>query len=248
MRYNTRMEKSELVRINKYLANLGVASRRSVDEMIEQGRIVVNGKAAVPGMKINPFRDEIFLNGKAVTRKDSLTYIILNKPKGVISTVEDTHHRETVTDMVKTDVRLYPVGRLDQDSEGLVLLTNDGELTFRLTHPKYHIPKIYEVSVLGQVKEGKLQELRNGVELEDGKTQPAKVTALRSERHRTLLQITLYEGRKRQIRRMAATLHLHVLQLKRVKIGPVELGDLREGKYRTLTKEEVATLKKAVRL
>jgi len=242
------MEKSELVRINKYLANLGVASRRGVDEMIEQGRIMVNGKSATPGMKTNPHKDEIALDGKTVTRKDSLTYIILNKPKGVISTAEDTHYRETVTDMVKTDVRLYPVGRLDQESEGLVLLTNDGELTFRLTHPKYHIPKVYEVLILGQVKEGKLQDLRNGVELDDGKTQLAKVIILRSERHRTLLQITLYEGRKRQIRRMAAALHLHILQLKRVKIGLVELGDLREGKYRTLSKEEVATLKKAVRL
>lgn len=235
------------IRLNKYLANLGIASRRKIDEMVEDRRIIINGKVVMQlGTKVNPEKDIIEIDNKIIERPINLTYVVLNKPRGIISSVTDDQGRKTVIDMVKIPERLYPVGRLDQDSQGLILLTNDGEITYKLTHPKFHVPKVYEAMILGQVKEGKLAQLRKGVRLEDGKTAPAEVKVLQSGISRTLLEITIFEGRKRQIRRMTAFLHLHLMELKRVKIGPIEIGDLKEGSYRYLTEEEIEALKQAV--
>ncbi|MCR4324798.1 MAG: rRNA pseudouridine synthase [Candidatus Curtissbacteria bacterium] len=260
------------MRINKFLAQAGVASRRKADELIEEGSVSVNGKPAILGQDVSE-KDEILVNGKKIDRKAKNVYIILNKPKDVTSTVYDRHARFTVLDLIKSSSwserseaigskkdsisrstpsrmttrdlpRLYPVGRLDEDSTGLILLTNDGELTQHLTHPKFHIAKTYEVLILGEVQSDKIQQLESGIVLEDGKTAPAEVKVLQASAHRTLLQITLYEGKKRQIRRMAAALHLHILSLKRVSMGPLKLGTLPSGKHRHLTEQEVRNLKK----
>lgn len=233
------------IRLNKYLASVGVAARRKVDEMIEERAIIVNGKVAVLGQKVDPTQDKIEVNGReVVNRKEQLVYILLNKPKGYTSTTAKIKGEKSVLELVKSHVRLYPVGRLDRDSTGLMLLTNDGELAQHLTHPKYHIPKTYEVLILGNVSQDKLSKLKSGVVLDEGKTAPAQVSIIKKMLpHSTLMQFVLYEGRKRQIRRMCAELHLHVLDLKRVGIGSIKLGGMPIGKYRNLTTEEVKLLK-----
>lgn len=232
------------MRINKYLASLGIASRRKIDEMVEEGQIKVNGKIAKLGDQIDPVKDKVEVDDREVAaKKEKLTYVILNKPKGVVSTAAEFPNERTVLDLVESDIRLYPVGRLDKDSTGLILLTNDGELTNRLTHPKYHIPKTYEVMILGPVVDEKLSALRNGIELEDGKTAPAEVIVTSKTSHHTWLKIVLKEGKKRQIRRMASALHLHVEDLKRVSIGPIKIGNLAVGKFRNLRLDEIESLK-----
>lgn len=233
------------MRINKYLASLGIASRRKIDEMVEEGQIKVNGKIAKLGDQVNSDKDKIEVDGREVAaKKEELVYIILNKPKGVVSTAAEFPNEKTVLDLIESDVRLYPVGRLDKDSTGLILLTNDGELTNHLTHPKYHIPKTYEVMILGSVTDEKLSALRNGIELEDGKTAPAEVIVISKTNHHTWLKMVLKEGKKRQIRRMASALHLHVEDLKRISIGQISIGNLAIGKYRNLKQDEINQLKK----
>ncbi len=243
MRYNTGMEKNDGVRINKYLANLGVASRRSIDEMVEQGRITVNGKPATAGMKVNPWKDEVNVDGKMVTRKDVLTYIILNKPKGVVSTAEDTHQRETVTDMVKTEVRLYPVGRLDYDTSGLIILTNDGEFANILMHPRHEIDKTYRAVIKGMLNEKQIEMLRCGLDIGGYITAPAGVRIIKAEDRESIIEITIHEGKNRQVRRMFEAAGHVVLRLKRVAIGQVTIGGLEEGKWRNLSKREIDMLK-----
>ena len=237
-----------MMRINKYLASVGVSARRKVDEMIVAGRVVVNGKRVALGTKIDPQKDEIFVDGRKIENVQKLVYIALNKPKGVTSTVSDSHAEETVLDLVKTKERVFPVGRLDLNSQGLILLTNDGDLANHLIHPKYHVAKKYEVLIGGKVREITLERLRRGVILDGERTMPAEVKVkVRSEKS-TLVEITLYEGRKRQIRRMCASFDLFVIYLKRVAIGPLSLGDLKEGQWRNLASEEIDSLKKAAGL
>lgn len=234
------------VRINKYLASAGIAARRKIDEMIEQGKVAVNGKKAVLGLKVDPQKDKITLNGRVVTaKKEDFEYIAIYKPRGVVSTVADTHAREKIVDLVDSHKRLYPVGRLDFESEGLMFLTNDGDFANKLMHPRYHVPKTYEVKFLGGVSPTKIQAMQRGVRLTDGTTAPAEVKIMDPEGRGTILKITLFEGRNRQIRRMAEQLRLHVTKLKRVAIGPIELGDLKSGSYRGLTPTEVLSLKTA---
>ncbi|HGJ64552.1 TPA: rRNA pseudouridine synthase [bacterium] len=240
--------KHSFIRLNKYLANLGVASRRRIESYIDQGKITVNGEIITQqGTKVDPAKDQITVFGKPISKPQAFTYIILNKPKGIIATARDTHNRITVLDIVKSDVRLYPVGRLDQDSEGLILLTNDGDLTYKLTHPKFHIPKTYQVTILGRVSPYKIELLENGIELEDGVTQPTQVKIITQSEHDTVIEIVLHEGKKRQIRRMCASLHLHILALKRISMGTLQLEDLPKGQHRQLTREEIKKLKLAVR-
>lgn len=235
----------EKVRINKYLASVGVAARRKIDEMIEQGKVSVNGKKAVLGLKVDPEKDKITINGRAVSSKsEGFEYIAVYKPRGVVSTVIDTHAREKVVDLVDINKRLYPVGRLDFESEGLMFLTNDGDFANKLMHPRYHVPKTYVVKFLGGVSPTKIEAMRRGVRLADGITAPAEVTVLDAEGKGTILKITLFEGKNRQIRKMAEKLHLHVLQLKRVAIGSLQIGGLDVGKWRSLTSAEVSALKK----
>ncbi len=243
VRINEQSSLTKKIRLNKYLASLGVASRRKVDEMIEQGRIEVNGSPIKTlGFKVDPSKDKVKVDGKLVAEPEKLVYIALNKPIGVVSTALDELGRETVLDLVEVPERVYPVGRLDQESHGLILLTNDGALAQKLTHPKFHIPKTYEVLIQGMVDVWQLNKLKNGVILKDGKTAPADVEILSEKDNRVLLKIVLHEGKNRQIRRMCAAIKLNLLDLKRVAMGPVELANLAEGKWRYLTDQETAQL------
>lgn len=228
------------MRINKYLASLGVASRRKVDALIGAGKVRVNGRAAKLGEKVDPARDRVTVDGKEVGPKVDRVYFAVNKPKGVISTAADTHGRRTVVSLVRTKERLFPIGRLDAESEGLMILTNDGELMQRLTHPKYHVPKVYEVVVLGSITDEKIGRVRSGMRLRNGEvTAPAKVKVESQSEHKTILIVELSEGKNRQIRRMCEALHLHLLNLKRIAIGTVLLGDLASGQLREITKDEI---------
>lgn len=197
--------------------------------MIVNGEIIKN-----PATKIDPDKDEIKINRQKIQEKEDFVYILLNKPKGVVSTVTDEFGRRTVLDLVKVSQRVYPVGRLDADSRGLIILTNDGDLTLKLTHPRFHIEKTYEVLIPGEVSAEQLLALQNGVMLKEGKTAPAKVIIKWKKFNRTLLEITLSEGRNRQIRRMCGKLNLEVLDLKRTAIGPIKLENLIEGSFRYL--------------
>ncbi|HLL60826.1 MAG TPA: pseudouridine synthase [Candidatus Nitrosocosmicus sp.] len=238
------MKKATTIRLDSYLSGQGYASRRKIEEFLKENKVMINGQPGrEPGFRINPLRDKILINGQPVY-KPQLEYYILNKPKNVISTSLDEHSRRTVVSMVPSKERLFPVGRLDAESSGLILLTNDGDLANKLTHPKYHIPKTYEVLILGGIPETKLQKLRTGVRLRDGMTAPADVIIIKHIGDKTFLKITLYEGRNRQIRRMCGLLGLDLIDLKRISIGPIELGNLRPGQSRKLTKQEVDELKK----
>lgn len=232
------------MRINKYLASLGIASRRKIDELIGEGRVKINGKTAGLGNQVDSQKDIVEVDGKKVGEKEKLVYIALNKPEGYTSTAAHIKGEKSVLELIQSTVRLYPVGRLDKDSTGLILLTNDGELAQKLTHPKFHIPKTYEVKVLGNVTKTQIEMMEKGIKLEEGTTKPAEVQIkTQSLPHHSILEITLYEGKKRQIRRMLATLHLHVLELKRISVGSIKLGNLPFGKYRNLAQEELAGLK-----
>lgn len=234
------------IRINKYLASIGLASRRKIDTWVDEKRVFVNGEPAVQGLKVDPAKDEIKLNNHLVPYKEivDFEYLMLYKPRQVVSTVKDSDGRKTVMSFVDSNQRLYPVGRLDYDSEGLILLMNDGELANRLTHPRYHVPKTYQVWVTGNLTQKKLERFRNGIQLSDGVTAKADVEAEPLDREGALLTITLYEGRKRQIRRMCSKLKLEVNRLKRIAMGKLELGVLEPGESRPLTDEEMKELKK----
>ena len=230
------------MRINKYLSSLGVASRREVDRLVDEGVIRVNGEPATSGMKVSS-EDEIEVRGKVIeTSQEEKVYYILNKPKGVISAAKDDRGRKTVVDMIDTKQRIYPIGRLDFDTTGLILLTNDGELFNRIIHPRSTVYKSYFVVVKGEVSDASLKKLAEGVELEDGKTLPAKVRVVKSIPRSTSLIIEIREGRNRQIRRMCSAVGHPVYDLKRERIGKLEIRDLAEGQYRELTAEEVKYL------
>ena len=231
------------MRINKYLAECGVASRRACDEMIRAGRVSVNGRTAILGDDVND-RDEILLDGVAVSHSEKHRYYMMNKPKGYMCTVEDDRGRKTVMQLLPDDIgRVYPVGRLDYDTEGLLLFTDDGELTFRLTHPKNEIPKTYLVRVEGSIGEAQLNRLRSGVELDGRLTKRSKVKVVETDKEFTKLHVTITEGRNRQVRRMFEAVGKEVVFLKRIRIGELSLGSLDRGKVRSLTPEEVFYLK-----
>lgn len=238
------------IRLQKAIAQAGVASRRASEKLIEQGRVQVNGHVVTEmGIKVDPERDTIAVDGQPIQAGPGAQYIVVHKPAGYLSVLRDDRGRPALIDLVPRAKGLHPVGRLDLDSEGLILLTNDGTLTQRLTHPRYEHDKEYHVLVSGQVKRVILRTLREGVELEDGKTAPAQVERLDealwgiSSRGQTWLRFVLHQGRKRQIRRMCHAVGLTVQRLIRVRIGPLELGDLASGAYRTLTRAEVRTLR-----
>lgn len=232
------------IRLNKYLASRGIASRRKIDQMVSQNKIFINNMPATLGQKIDPQKDIIKLGHKIISfQPPKLTYIILNKPKGYISTTRDDRSRPTVTSLVKSSVRLFPVGRLDIQSTGLILLTNDGPLTLKLTHPRYHLPKVYLATFLGDISLSKINNMRRGVDLDDGRTAPAQVEFHQSVGNHTTLKITLFEGKKRQIRRMSAALHLHLVFLHRISLGPIQIGNLELGQSRPLNQAEVNQLK-----
>lgn len=231
------------MRINKYLASLGLASRRNIDKLIDEGKISINGKLASQGMNVSE-NDEICIDGKKIINANTQEkiYFMLNKPLEVLSSSSDDRGRKTVVDLIKTDKRIFPIGRLDYMTTGLIILTNDGELFNRLVHPKSEIYKKYYVKVLGEIKKNELENLKKGVILEDGKTLPAKIDLIKRDKNKTFLYISIREGKNRQIRRMIEKLGYKVLNLKREKIGNLSLGDLVEGQYRELKKEEIEYL------
>ncbi len=236
-------------RIQKILASAGLGSRRSCETLIEAGRVKANGKVVHLGDKADPDKDTIMVDGKLIRTIQRKVYIALNKPKGYLSDIDLNHPRPTVNDLVDVPEQLFAVGRLDLDSEGLILMTNDGELANRLTHPRYEHEKEYEVFVITQPDEEQLQIWRRGVVLEDGyKTLPAKVEVIRNSNNGAWLRITMREGKKRQIRKTGARIGLPVGQIKRVRIGTLKLGSLKSGEWRYLTPKEIELLQKYAKL
>lgn len=233
------------MRLNKYIAECGVASRRGADGLIEEGRIKVNGKSVTqPGTVIDEDNDTVLLDGKKIERVRRSIYLMLNKPKGCVSTVKDDKGRKTVLDYIEIkDKRLFPIGRLDYDSEGLLLLTNDGDLAFKLTHPSHDIPKTYIAKVEGEVPESDLAVLRKGIVLDGIQTHRAKIKLLEYTEGISRLEVTIYEGRNRQVRRMFESIGKQVVFLKRTGIGDLRLGGLSRGTYRYLTEKEIQLLK-----
>ncbi len=231
------------MRLQKYLAECGVASRRKSEELIEQGKVKVNGRVAHIGDKVNPKKDDITVSGKRVVKSRQYTYIILHKPRGFITTMSDEMGRKCVAELVKdVKARVYPVGRLDRDSEGMLLMTNDGEFANAMTHPTKHVPKTYRVTVRPSITDEQITALTTGIMLEGRMTAPAEVRVLTREEGRVVIEIILYEGRNRQIRKMCESLGLEVARLKRTAIGSIKLGMLPQGKWRELTEEEVHKL------
>lgn len=228
------------VRLQKYMAEAGIASRRKSEELIAAGKVRVNGKVAEIGDKINPRTDKVTVSGKKVVKSKKQVYIMLHKPRGFITTMHDEMDRKCVAELI-ADVpeRVYPVGRLDRESEGLLLLTNDGEFANALTHPSKHVPKTYRVTVRPDVTKEQLASFENGIEIDGKMTLPAEVRVLDKQAGRVVLEVVIYEGRNRQIRKMCEALGLEVARLKRTKIGSLKLGMLKPGEYRYLREEEI---------
>ena len=236
------------IRLQKYLAERGVASRRRAEEMIFAGRVTVNGRKAGIGMSVDPQDDLVAVDGQHLNQqKEKPAYLMLHKPRGVVTTMGDRHAARTVAELVADyPARTFPVGRLDKDSEGLLLMTNDGALANALMHPGRHIAKIYRVTLRGPVNDAQRDKLSAGMVLDGRRTQPIELRVLAEEPDRTVLQLTLREGRNRQIRRMCEALGLEVLRLKRTALGPLKLGLLPAGQWRELTAEEVRRLQKPI--
>ena len=237
------MPKESTERLQKIMAHAGVASRRRSEELIVQGRVSVNGQTITQlGTKADPARDEIRVDGRRIQIRAEHLYVMLNKPRAVLSTMEDSRGRKALSSLVEVPTRVYPVGRLDAASEGLILLTDDGELADLLTHPRYEHEKEYRVLVNGRPSAKTLEAWRRGVMLEGKLTAPAQVDVTRHEKNGTLLRVTIREGRKRQIREVASLLGHPVQALLRVRLGPLKLGLLETGQWRHLTAREVREL------
>lgn len=234
-------------RLQKVIARAGLASRRKAEEWIENGRVRVNGQVVTTlGVKVDPAHDVVEVDGVPLSLETPV-YLMLHKPAGYVTTVRDPRGRPTVIDLVRgIRERVFPVGRLDYSTRGLLLLTNDGPLAHRLTHPSYGVVKVYRARLRGAVTDEAIQRLRQGVLLEDGVTAPARVRLLSREGNSSCIEIGIHEGRNRQVRRMAEAVGFPVAELIRVRFGPLVLGDLPEGKFRRLQENEVAALKKLV--
>lgn len=236
-------------RLQKILASAGYGSRRACEEIIMAGRVRVNGVVASLGDKADPIQDRIQVDAKTIARREQLIYIALYKPRGIVSTVSSQDQRRTVTDLVDIPERVYPVGRLDVDSEGLILLTNDGELTNRLTHPRYNHEKEYKVLVARRPDSEQIETWRRGVVLEDGyRTAPADVRFLASSGKGAWLRVIMHEGKKRQIREIGSKIGLPVVKIIRTRIGSLKLGTLKPRQWRRLSENEVKELKRLVKL
>ncbi len=239
-----------MMRLSKYLAACGVASRRKADELIQLGKVKVNSKTVTAmGFRVDPEEDKVTFQGQKVQPPKKIRTLMLNKPAGVMTTVSDPFESETVMKFIDHyEERLFPVGRLDRDSEGLLLFTNDGELAHRLTHPRFHLEKEYEVVVEGGPDRDDIEHLRQGIELDGTKTSRANIRFLESANGRRTYQMIIHEGRKRQIRRMFEEIGAKVVSLRRVRIGPVRMGHLPEGSIREIKGEELKALRQAVGL
>jgi 23S rRNA pseudouridine2605 synthase len=232
-------------RLQKILAEMGIASRRKAEEMILEGKVTVNGAVAVIGMKADPMRDHIKVGGKLLIRPEKKVYYIFNKPRGVVTTMVDPQGRPTVADFLKgIRERVFPVGRLDYDSEGMLLLTNDGDFAQAILHPSKKIPKTYLVKVKGAFLEEDMQRLRSGIRLDRSITAPARVKRVRKTDANSWIEMTIYEGKKRQIRRMLERVGHPVIRLMRIRINGIEMGAIEPGGMRRLTAGEMDTIEK----
>jgi 23S rRNA pseudouridine2605 synthase len=231
------------IRADKLISSIGLCSRRGVEDFIKKNKVEANNvKITEHGQRI-PKRSVIKINGREI-KKPKKVYYLLNKPKGIVSTASDEYGRRNVVSLIPTDERIFPVGRLDKDTHGLIILTNDGDLTNKLIHPKYHIGKTYILKLKGLPSKEQLEKLKSGIELEDGLTAPSKVKLLQHRKDGTFLEMIIYEGRKRQIRRMCEAVKLNLVDLQRVEFGNLTLEDLKVGEYRELKGNEVEKLKK----
>lgn len=234
------------IRLDKFLANAGVLSRRGIKQFLKHEQVTINGRRVTEsGIRLDPQKDTVLINGGKVHKPETV-YFLLNKPMGYISTTSDEQGRENVTELIDTHERIYPVGRLDKDTHGLLLLTNDGELTHQLIHPKYHVPKVYRLLIEGQITDRHIKLFQTGIMLEDGITLPAPTKVVSVNNGKTVLEVILHEGRNRQIRRMCEAVGIELLDLQRISFGPLRLGTLKLGDFRKLTKEEIQLLRKAV--
>ena len=232
-------------RLQKYLAECGIASRRKCEEYILQGKVQVNGKTITElGVKVNPEKDKITFEGKNVKQEDKKVYILLNKPIGYVTTSDEQFGRDKVLDLVKVRERVVPVGRLDMYTSGALILTNDGDFVYKVTHPKHEITKTYTVTVKGIIKNEEVEQLRKGVKIDDYTTRPAKVKILKTdeEKNQSRLEITIHEGKNRQVRKMCESIKHKVLALHRSKIAGIEVKDIPLGKWRYLKKEEISKI------
>ncbi len=241
---------SNETRIQKVLSENGIASRRKAEELIQQGKIQINGHPAILGQKINPYRDVVTVNHERIylNNKTHKVYIMLHKPRGYVTTMSDELGRRCVKELVEdAPERVYPIGRLDKDSEGLLLMTNDGDFANLIMHPSHHVSKTYRVTVRPSISDEQLTQLSSGVEIDGKKTAPAVIHVLEKEVGRVVLQITIHEGRNRQIRKMCEAVGLEVARLKRTTVGPIKLGMLQPGEWRELKPAEVGMLRNAVK-
>lgn len=232
-------------RLQKYLAECGIASRRKCEEYIKQGKVQVNGKTITElGVKVNPEKDKITFEGKNVKQEERKVYILLNKPIGYVTTSDEQFGRDKVLDLVKVRERVVPVGRLDMYTSGALILTNDGDFVYKVTHPKHEITKTYTVTVKGIIKNEEVEQLRKGVKIDDYTTRPAKVKILKTDEEKDIsrLEITIHEGKNRQVRRMCESVGRRVIALHRSKIGNIGVKDIELGKWRYLKDFEVKTL------
>ena len=237
----------ESVKLQKYVAETGLMSRRAAEKEIEAGNFAVNGVTASIGMRIDPDNDAVTYKGKSLVKKnDRKVYIMLNKPKGVVTTMSDEKGRKSVADIVDIGVRVYPVGRLDLNSEGLLLMTNDGDLTNAIAHPSGEIKKVYAVTLKGKVENEELDRLRAVRELDGEKISPVGVELVSRNDQSSVVKFTLSEGKNREIRRICEAVGVYITKLKRISLGPIRLGDLKTGEYRELNSSELRALKNAV--
>lgn len=232
------------MRLQKFLAHAGVASRRKSEDLILKGDVKVNNEVVTElGTKVDPTQDTIKYKNQVVTKKEEHVYYMLNKPVGYVTTVKDEKGRKTVLDlMTSVTERIYPVGRLDADTSGLLLLTNDGDLTYLITHPKHEVEKTYEAKVQGVPSEALLEQFRQGLVIDNRKTAKAKISIIGQTQGNATLSITIIEGRNRQVRKMCAAIGTPVIDLTRISVGGISIGDLKTGKYRPLTKQELSIL------
>ena len=234
----------EVIRLQKYLAEAGIGSRRKCEEYIEQGKVKVNGNIATLGTKIDPEKDKVEFEEKEINNIEENIYILLNKPIGYVTTVNDQFGRDKVLDLIKVKQRIVPVGRLDMYTSGALLLSNDGEFIYKITHPKHEIDKTYTVTVKGIITDQEVEKLRNGVEIEDYITKPAKVKILKIDKEKNIsrLAITIHEGKNRQVRKMCEAIGKKVQALHRSKIGNIDVKDLKIGTWRYLKPKEIEQL------
>ncbi len=235
----------EQVRLQKFLSEAGVASRRKAEELIVNGKIIVNGEIVTElGTKVNPDKDKVVYEGRKIKLEEEKVYILLNKPIGFVTTVKDQFDRDSVVDLVKINKRLVPVGRLDMYTSGALILTNDGDFVYKVTHPKHEIEKTYTVTISGIVTKEEIECLKRGVKIEDYVTRPAKIKILKTdeEKEQSRLEITIHEGKNRQVRKMCEAINHKVLALHRSKIAGIGVKDIPLGKWRYLTNREVLTI------